>query len=316
MSRSRQTLAVLAVALLVLWAAIAFFPDRNLQLEAEIARLHPEAALARLDAELAAGRPLGANLAFRQAELAAMIGRDAQAVGILDGLAMAGTPSAEMADARASLALRLGQRTAAAAFLAEAQQLAPDADRRQRLGYLYRQLRQARAERGLLAATDTADLTPFERFRLVDLLTANGDPAAAATLLDAIIALDKTAAPDAVARLTLALLDQDAPGRLEAAARLWLDRPDAAALIEVMGRTLAAAGIAADPLARNLAAAVPRARPVLVMALTDGGQMAAARAVQTDWIAESRSMQPADYATPSSRLQTPLSGDQRLMQTP
>ena len=312
MSRSRQTLAVLAVALLVLWAAIAFFPDRNLQLEAEIARLHPEAALARLDAELAAGRPLGANLAFRQAELAAMIGRDAQAVGILDALAMAGTPSAEMADARASLALRLGQRTAAAAFLAEAQQLAPDADRRQRLGYLYRQLRQARAERGLLAATDTADLTPFERFRLVDLLTANGDPAAAATLLDAIIALDKTAAPDAVARLTLALLDQDAPGRLEAAARLWLDRPDAAALIEVMGRTLAAAGIAAGPLARNLAAAVPRARPVLVMALTDGGQMAAARAVQTDWIAESRSLQPAEWAASSHYAER--SGDLSVLQ--
>ncbi len=296
MSRLRLTLAMLAFVFLALWAAITFFPDRNLQLEAEIARLRPEAALARLDAELAAGRPLGAYLAFRQAELAATIGHDAQAVGILDALALAGTPSAELADARAALALRRGQPAAASAFLAEAQQLAPDADRRQRLGYLYRQLRQPEAERGLLAATDAADLTPFERFRLVDLLIANDDPAAAATLLAKVIALDKTAAPDAVARLTLALLAQNAPGRLQDAARQWLDRSDAAALIEVMARTLVAEGIAADPLARNLAAAVPQARPVLVMALTDGGQIAAARAVQTEWIAESRSLQPAEWA--------------------
>ena len=312
LSRLRLTLAVLAVAVAGIWAALTFFPDRNLQLEAEIARLPPESALARLDAELAAGRPLNAYLAFRQAELAAMIGRDAQAVAILDGLAVAGTPSAELADARAALALRLGQPAAAAIFLAQAQQLAPDAARRQRLGYLYRQLRQPEAERSLLAATDTADLTPFERFRLVDLLIANRDPAAAATQLDSIIALDKAAAPDAVARLTLALLDQDQPGRLEAAARLWLDRPDAADLIAVLARTLAGAGIAADQLARNLAAAVPGARSVLVTALTDGGQMAAARVIQTGWIAERRSLQPAEWVASSHYAER--SGDLSVLQ--
>ena len=312
MSQARLTLAVLAFVVLAIWAAITFFPDRNLQLEAEIARLQPEAALSRLDAEVAAGRPLGAYLAFHQAELAATIGRDAQAAGILDTLAKVGTPSAELADARAALALRLGQFATATAFLAEAQQLAPIAERRQRLGYLYRQLRQPSAERALMAATDTGDLTPFERFRLVDLLTANSDHAAAATLLGKIITLDKNAAPDAVARLTLVLLDQDAPGQLEAAARLWLDRPDATALIEVMGRTLAAAGIAAGPLTRNLAAGAPRARPVLVMALTDSGQMTAARAVQTDWIAERRSLQPAEWAASSHYAER--SGDLSVLQ--
>ena len=310
LSRLRLILAVLALAIIALWAALTFFPDRNLQLEAEIARMAPEAALARLDAELSVGRPQDAYLAFHQAELAAMIGRDAQAVAILDRLAMVAAPSAELADARAALALRLGQPASAAIFLAQAQQLGPSAARRQSLGYLYLQLRQVAAERSLLAATDTADLTPFERFRLVDLLIANRDPAAAATRLDSIIALDRAAAPDAVMRLTLALLDQ--PGRLEAAARLWLDRPDAADLIAVMARTLAGAGIAADPLARNLAAAVPRARVVLVTALTDGGQMAAARAIQTDWIAERRSLQAAEWAASSHYAER--SGDLSVLQ--
>ncbi len=311
-SRLRLTPVVLALIALAAWAALTFFPDRNLQLEAEIARLPPEAALTRLDAELAAGRPSGAYLAFRQAELAAMIGRDAQAVEILDRLAMAGTPSAELADARAALALRLGQPASAAIFLAQAQQLAPNAARRQRLGYLYRQLRQPASERSLLAATATADLTPFERFRLVDLLIADRDPAAAATRLDSIIALDKAAAPAAVGRLTLALLEQDAPGRLEAAARIWLDRPDAAELIGVMARTLAGAGIAADQLGRNLAASVPRARPVLVTALTDGSQMAAARLIQTGWIAENRSLLPAEWAASSHYAER--SGDLSVLQ--
>ncbi|MBC7735927.1 MAG: hypothetical protein H7245_01595, partial [Candidatus Saccharibacteria bacterium] len=121
LSRLRLILAVLALAIIALWAALTFFPDRNLQLEAEIARMAPEAALARLDAELSAGRPQDAYLAFRQAELAAMIGRDAQAVAILDRLAMVAAPSAELADARAALALRLGQPASAAIFLAQAQ---------------------------------------------------------------------------------------------------------------------------------------------------------------------------------------------------
>lgn len=296
MSKARLIPAALAIVFLVIWATVTFFPDRNLQLEVEIARLPPGAALTRLDAEVTAGRPLRSYLAFRQAELAAETGRDAQAAAVLDALANTGPPSAELAEARAALALRLGQTATAAAFLAQAQQLAPIADRRERLGYLYRQLRQPSAERALLAATATAELTPFERFRLVDLLTANGDHAVAATLLDKIITLDKNAAPDAVIRLTLALLDQDAPDLLERAARLWLDRPDAPALIEAMGRTLAAAGIAADSLARNLAAGDPLARPVLVVALTDSGHMSAARAVQTEWIAERRRLQPAEWA--------------------
>ena len=79
-----------------------------------------------------------------------------------------------------------------------------------------------------------------------------------------------------------------------------------------MARTLAGAGIAADPLARNLAAAVPRARVVLVTALTDGGQMAAARAIQTDWIAERRSLQAAEWAASSHYAER--SGDLSVLQ--
>jgi len=295
MVRLRLILGVLILAGLAVLAARTLFPDRSLRLEAELARLTPEAAFDRLEAEAATGQPLGAYLAFRQAELAAMMGRDAEAVARLDALAAGGTLSAELAEARAALALRAGNDQAAAQLLAEAQRLSPDPARRQQLGYLYRRLRDAEAERALLAAEEPASLTAFEQMRLADLLAATGEREAEARVLRAILAANTDQGPEAAIRLTLVLLANGEPGELVAEARGWLDRPGAAGLITAMARALAGAGVAAEPLARDLAAAAPQAWPLLVMALTDAGQTAAARAVLIDGLIGLRGLQLTEW---------------------
>ena len=295
MARLRLVFGVLILAGLAVLAARTLFPDRNLRLEAGLARLTPGAAFDRLEVEVATGQPLGAYLSFLRAELAAVMGRDAVAVASLDALAAGGTQSAELAEARAALALRAGDDMAVARFLAEAQRLSPDPARRQQLGFLYRRLRDAGAEHALLAAEEPASLTAFEQMRLADLLAATGERDAEARVLRAILAANTDQAPEAAIRLTLVLLANGEPGELVAEARGWIDRPGASGLITAMSRALAAAGVAAEPLARDLAAAAPQAWPLLVMALTDGGQMAAARAVLIEGLSGLRSLQPAEW---------------------
>ena len=298
MARFRLYIGGLLVAVLLMILGVrTLFPDRNLRLEAELARMTPEAAFDRLEAVVAQGQPLGAYLAFRRAELAAIMGRDAQAADILDALATGEPPSAELADARAALALRMGQRQAAAGFLAQAQSLDPAADRRQRLGHLYRQLRDADAEIGLLSAMPVAGLTGFERMRLADLLAVSGEPAAQIAVLDAIIAANDAQGPDAAVRLTLILIGQGATEQLAVKAQSWLGLPAAAALVTALARTLTAVGVPAEHLARELAAAAPQARPLLVTAFVDGGQTAAARGVLIDWMERPRDLQTADWAS-------------------
>lgn len=295
MARLRLILGVLILTGLAVLAGLRLFPDRNLRLEAELARMTPEAAFDRLETEAVTGRPPGAYLAFRQAELAATMGRDTQAIRILETLAAGGTPSAELAEARAALALRAGEDQTAAGFLAEAQRLAPNPDRRQQLGHIYRRLRDAEAERTLLAVEDPANLTAFEQIRLANLLAAVGDGEAEARVLRAVLATNTDQGPEAAVRLTLFLLGEGTTVALVTESRGWLDRPGAAGLITAMAHALAGAGVAAEPLARDLAAVAPQARPLLVMALTDGGQTAAARAVLIDWLGGLRVLQPEDW---------------------
>lgn len=181
----RYTFALVVVCVFAIFAVFLLKPDPATKLEAELARMAPDEALAQLDA-LKGDIAFTENLQLMHARLAASAGNFETAQTAYGQVIDMGGPTSQMLDELAEVAVLAGDLGGAVNYKAQAQALSPNAERRQTLGYWYRLLGDDVRETELLSATVPRRLTTFERERLAELYLDAGNVDAYRKLLTAI----------------------------------------------------------------------------------------------------------------------------------
>ncbi|TNC74975.1 hypothetical protein [Rubellimicrobium roseum] len=293
----RYAFALFAICAVAVYAILVLRPDPAVEFEAELSGMEPAEALARLEAR--DGRvDLTENLRLLQARLATAAGDLDAARAAYEEIIATGSPTARLFDELADVAALSGDLAAAAAFKARAQDMEPQADRRQALGYWYRLLGDEAEETRLLVATAPERLTDFERERLAALLLARGETDA---YRDLHMAISETGGEGALAaRRRLLELGIDA-GRPDEALELALGwfrmEPHRKEGLDASLRTLVGRG-ALDQAVRLATVAVgtdPEIGPVPVTAFIDTGHGGIGRRLQALWLAGDAGLDGQDW---------------------
>ncbi|MFP7671914.1 tetratricopeptide repeat protein [Marivita sp. S0852] len=229
------------------------------------------------------GDQLTPQLAFRHAELTAASGNAKAADALLASLAKRFGETNAIATARANLALRSGDLELAGEHFERASSLANDPVQRQRLGHLYRQLGDGEKERALLKAVDFADLTGFERLRLVDIVAAQGAMSEARALAETAVQMGGTDAKKQAERYAALALSADDPDDFVKTMAGWLDGPNAEALALPIATIIATIPQQSRAIASQMVASAPETRPLLVSTLSRVELFGAARMLAQPW---------------------------------
>ena len=238
----RYALALATICALAIGAILMLRPEPAVELEVQLSRMAPEAALAQLDAS-GDDTARSQNLRLMHARLAAAGGDlDTAERAYLDVIETGG-PTTAVLDELSDVAALSGDLAAAAAFRARAEALGPNPERRQTLGYWYRLIGDTTKERELLASYRPDRLTAFERERLAGLYIAGGEIEAFRGMLQV---MSETGGEDALAARRQMLELSIEAGEPDAASAMTLDwfaaAPDDGDGLEASLRTLVGRG--------------------------------------------------------------------------
>ncbi|MTE01489.1 hypothetical protein GIY56_14465 [Paracoccus sp. YIM 132242] len=306
-------LASLALCGGAMAGVMALRPDPAVRLEAELSRLEPEDALREL-------RGAEGRIAFHD-NLELLYGRLSLADGDLDRarrsfrrLQAQASPSEEVLETLAGIEAAAGDLAAAAAFLRQAQDAFPSADRRLRLGGWYQALRQPEAERDLLLSEDPTVLTPGEIDRLGLLLIRDGRIADYEALFTTLADSTAEGHLSFKRRLLEFLVESGRPAEAVAAAARWTAGPQGAAALEASVRALIGRGAidAAILVARDGFRLAPGDSHVALPVFARSGHGGVARLLQGEWLASRPTLSDAEWATLTHLAES--TGDMRGLQ--
>lgn len=316
----RYAFALFVICGVALAAIVMLRPDPAVEFEAALARLEPEDALARIESAQATMK-FTDDLHMVHARLALDAGALETARAAFGLVLQSDRHNPEVFDGLATVAALSGDLAGAASFKAKAHALAPDAARRETLGYWYRLLGDGEAELGLLSEVPPRRLGPFERERLARLLVARGDLGAYETLL---VAITEAGGADALMarrqRLELAIEAGD-PERALALARSWIDvDPGDVAILRAALETFLGRGAVDQAVALSGSAilARPDSGAVAMAAFAESGHGGLARLTQASWLAADDELDAGDWQALAAMAERSgdLSGIRRALERP